>query len=159
MIARARFWWEARSSRERVLLGVLGALLAALVLWVGVIGPIDRARAAAVARLELAANDRGRVAAVASTLAAARRVAPATLSGPLPAVIGKTAEAAGFTLSRIDPQGADRVTIAISSARSPALFAWLADLERQGILVERISLRPAADATLSVEGVLRVRGR
>ena len=159
MIEQARFWWEGRSPRERVLLGVLGALVVALLFWLTIIRPIDAARIAADARLDVAAQDRGRIAAVAAALQASRRTAPPALSAALPATVGKAAEAAGFTLSRLDPQGSERVTIAIASARSPALFAWLGVLERQGILVDRLTLRPGSDGTVAVEGVLRVRGR
>ena len=68
-------------------------------------------------------------------------------------------EASGFTLSRLDPLDGDHVTIAISTARSPALFKWLGVLDNEGIIVDKLTLRPNSDATLAVEGVLRVRGR
>ena len=73
--------------------------------------------------------------------------------------VGQAAQGAGFTLSRNDAQGPDRVVIGISSARSPAFFAWLASLQGQGVIVEKLTLRTNSDATLSVEATLRVRAR
>ena len=159
MIEQARFWWAGRSPRERVLLGVLGALVGLLFFWLAIVRPIDAARTSAEARLDIAAQDSGRIAAVARAVKGARQSAPPALSGPLPDIVGKAAEAVGLTLSRLDAQGSERVTIAIASARSPAFFGWLGMLERQGILVERMTLRPGSDGTIAVEGVLRVRGR
>lgn len=159
MMAQALLWWSGRSDRERVLLGVMGALIALLLFWLIVIRPIDNARAAADARLDAATLAAGRVALVADRVRVSRRTPTPTLVTPLPVTVGAAAEGAGFTLSRLDPVGADRVTIGISSARGPALFEWLAGLQRQGVIVERITLRTNSDATLAVEGTLRVRAR
>ncbi len=159
MIARSLLWWSGRSERERMLLGVMGALIGLLLFWLLVIGPLDAARARAEQRLELATQAAGRVAAVADGVRQARRIAPATLSAALPTAVGEAAQGAGFTLSRLEGQGPDRVVIGIATARSPALFSWLAGLRRQGVIVERLTLRTNSDATLSVEGTLRVRAR
>jgi hypothetical protein len=89
----------------------------------------------------------------------ARTNAPPVLSVALPVALGTAAEANGFTLSRLDAQGADRVNISIPQVRSLALFIWLGTLEKQGIIVDRLTIRTNSDTTLSVEGVARVRGR
>ncbi|UVO53912.1 type II secretion system protein M [Sphingomonas sp. SUN039] len=159
MIAQALLWWSGRSERERMLLAVMGTLIALLLFWLIVIRPIDNARAQAEARLEAATLAAGRVAAVADRVRLSRLTPAPALSSPLPLAVGTTAEAAGFTLSRLDPVAPDRVNIGISTARGPALFGWLAQLARQGVIVERITLRTNSDATLAVEGTLRVRAR
>jgi general secretion pathway protein M len=152
-------WLSGRSERERIMLAVMGVLVALMLFWVVLIRPIDAARARAVQRLDVATLAAGKVAAVADQVRVSRaRPAPA-LSAALPVVVGKAAEGAGFTLSRLDAQGPDRVTIGISTARSPALFGWLSQLAQQGVIVERLTLRTNSDATLAVEGVLRVRAR
>jgi general secretion pathway protein M len=158
-MAQVLLWWSGRSERERLLLGVMGALIALLMFWLLVIRPIDSARVAALQRLDSATEAAGRVAAVADGVRQARRLAPASLAAALPVAVGQAAEGAGFTLSRLDAQGPDRVVIGISTARSPALFGWLATLQRQGVIVERMTLRTNSDATLAVEGTLRVRAR
>ncbi len=159
MMARAIDWWAGRSERERWMLGVMFALLGLVLLWLLIIRPIDGARARANLRLAAATTDAGRIAAVAEGIRRARASAPPVLAIPLPAAVGQAAEANGFTLARLDPQGGDRVAIAISTARSPALFTWLAALEKQGVIVDKLTLRTNSDATLAVEGVLRVQGR
>jgi general secretion pathway protein M len=159
MMEQTLLWWSGRSERERILLGVMGALIALLLFWLLVLRPIDNAKTAALQRLDAATEAAGRVAAVADGVRQARRLAPASLSAALPVAVGQAAEGAGFTLSRLDAQGPDRVVIGISTARSPALFGWLAALQRQGVIVERMTLRTNSDATLAVEGTLRVRAR
>jgi len=159
MMAQALLWWSGRSGREQVLLGIMGALIGLLLFWLAIIRPIDNAKAGALQRLDVATDAAGRVAAVADGVRQARRQAPASLAAALPVAVGQAAEAAGFTLSRLDAQGPDRVVIGISTARSPALFGWLATLQRQGVIVERLTLRTNSDATLAVEGTLRVRAR
>jgi general secretion pathway protein M len=159
MIERARYWWSGRSTREQGLLGVMVVLFGLLLFWALIIRPIDAARLAAIQRLDAATLASGRVSAAAESIRDARRTAPPTLSATLPVAVGQAAETAGFTMARLDAQGADRVTIAISTARSPALFAWFAVLSKQGVVVDRVTLRTNSDATLAVEGVLRVQGR
>lgn len=159
MTYRLRDWWMGRSDRERVMLGVMLALVAVLLLWLIAIRPVNAARATAEQRLFVATEDAGRIAAVAQAMTVARRTAPPMLNVALPVAIGQAAERNGFTLSRLDPIGTDRATIGISTARGPALFAWLGALEQQGIIVDKLTLRTNSDATLGVEGVLRVRAR
>jgi general secretion pathway protein M len=159
MMAQMLLWWSGRSERERIMLGIMGVLIALLLFGLLILQPIDHAKASAFQRLDVATEAAGRVAAVADGVRQARRLAPASLSAALPVAVGQAAEAAGFTLSRLDAQGPDRVVIGISTARSPALFGWLGTLQRQGVIVERMTLRTNSDATLAVEGTLRVRAR
>jgi general secretion pathway protein M len=159
MIAQALLWWSGRSDRERVMLGIMGGLVGLMLFWLVIIRPIDNALADARQRLDVAAESSGRVAAVADGVRQARRLAPASLSASLTTAVGQAAEGAGFTLARLDAQGPDRAIFTISTARSPALFGWLAVLQRQGVIVEKMTLRTNSDATLAVEGTLRVRAR
>ncbi len=159
MLQPALLWWSGRSERERIMLAVMGALIVVLLFWLALVRPIDAAKARAVQRLDVATLAAGKVAAVADRVRQSRAQPAPALSSALPATVGKAAEGAGFTLARLDPQGPDRVTISISTARAPALFGWLAQLGRQGVIVERITLRTNSDATLAVEGTLRVRAR
>jgi len=159
MIAQALLWWSARSARERILIVVMGGLFALLLFWLLIIRPLDAAKASAQQRLDLATQAAGRVAAIADGVRQARRLAPAALSAALPIAVGEAAQRAGFTLSRLDAQAPDRVVISIATARSPALFTWLAGLRQQGVIVERLTLRTNSDATLAVEGTLQVRAR
>lgn len=159
MIGHAKIWWSGRSDRERLMLSVMCSLIGVLVLWLAVIKPIDDARERAELRLAAAAADAGRIATISAGIRHARASTPPVLAVPLPFAIAQAADVSGFTLSRLDPMDSGRVTIAISTARGPALFKWLSVLDNEGIIVDKLTLRPNSDATLAVEGVLRVRSR
>ncbi|WP_293879791.1 type II secretion system protein GspM [Sphingomonas sp.] len=159
MIDRLRDEWARRNAREQRLLAVMFALLAAVILWFGIVTPLKNARLAAQARLDAATVIAGQVSARADALRRSARAVPAPLEASLVVAVGSTATEAGFTPTRLDPQGEDRVVIAISSARSIALFAWLDGLARRGVFAERIALRPNSDGTVSCEATLRLRRR
>ena len=54
MMASVHLWWDGRSPRERALLAVLGVLMFAMIVWGGLVVPVERGRTAAQARLALA---------------------------------------------------------------------------------------------------------
>ncbi len=157
MTERLRIVWAERSLREKQLLLVMFALLSIVVLVFGIVRPLTSAKATARDRLDRVAVESGQIAAAVEALHDARRGAPPPLSGTLVLAVSQSASTAGFTLATLDPQGDDRVGIAITSAKNPALFAWLRTLARQGVFVERLTIRTNADATLAVEGTLRHR--
>ena len=159
MMERMKAAWAERSTREQWMLGVMFALLGAVVLWFGIVVPIDRAQRASRDDL-IAATDRN--AAVRATVKQLKNLprngastGPAT---PIDQFVGQSAGEAGLTLERAQAQGSDRMDVAIASVRPVALFSWIAALEGQGVRVETMSARPAATAgSLSVQAVL-VRG-
>ena len=159
MTDRFRIWWTGRSDRERWLVGIMAALVFSMFFWLVVIRPINAARAAAILRLDAAAVDAGQLREAGEAMRLASAGAPLPLTVALSDAVNQAAVTSGLTLARADASAADRVTIAISTAKSPALFAFLAGLERQGLIVDKLSLRTNSDATLAVEGVLRQRGR
>jgi general secretion pathway protein M len=159
MMADLNAWWFERSPRERVLIGVMVGLIAMLLLWFGLIRPIDRAVERAAARHDSAVRDAATVAGKVTALRLARGDAILSAGSDPVAFVRASGEAAGFTLARIDGGDAARVTLSIISAKSPALFAWLAALDRSGMFVERAVIRPNSDTTLSFEATLRARGR
>lgn len=157
MTERLRLFWLDRSPRERQLLLVMLVLLGIVVVGLGIVRPLAGAKAAAEARLDRVTLEAGQVSALADRLRTAQKDAPPPISVSLPLAVSQSATAAGFTLAALDPQGEDRIGINIPAARSPALFTWLRDLARQGIFVERMTMRTAGDQTLSVEATLRLR--
>jgi general secretion pathway protein M len=159
MTTDLRLWWFERSPRERVLIGVMLGLIAMLILWLGLIRPIDRAVGRASARHEAAVRDATIVTAKVAALKSARSDPVVPVGSDLLALVRVSAESAGFTLARIDAGEGARVTLSIASAKSPALFAWLSGLDRAGMFVERAVIRPNSDTTLSFEATLRARGR
>lgn len=156
MTGRFQAMWAERSPRERQLLAVMFALLAAVILVFGIVRPLISATTAARDRLDRVTNEAGQIASAGEALRNAKKGAPPPLTGTLVLAVSQSAGTAGFTLSTLDPQGDDRVGFTIPAAKSPALFTWLRSLSQQGIFVERMTMRANADATLSVEGTLRL---
>ena len=157
MMQQFRLFWFQRSERERQLLMVMAGLLALTIGWLGVITPINAARASAQARLDVATSDASQITAAAGALRAVRTAPP--LVEPLNEIVGKASTDAGFQVSRLDPQGNGRIAVAIGTARSPALFAWLTALDRRGVIVDKLTLRANSDSTLAVDGVLRTQNQ
>ncbi|WP_323810278.1 type II secretion system protein M [Sphingobium baderi] len=159
MMERWKTMWGERSPREQWMLGVMFALLAVVVLWLGIVRPLEMAQRSAHAALGAAtdrhASIRGKVKLLKSL---PRAVAPASSGTPLDQFVGQSAGEAGLTLERAQAQGADRMVIAIAAVRPVALLTWLAGLEAQGVRVETMSARPSPTAgSISVQAVL-VRG-
>ncbi|HYJ51554.1 MAG TPA: type II secretion system protein GspM [Allosphingosinicella sp.] len=138
-------WWALRTPRERGLLAVMLVLIGIVLAWVAVIQPLADALDAAKARHGAA------VVALAEARARTRPASTAAAAGPADAIAEQTASAAGFTGARIGSQGPARASVAIDAARPQALFGWIAEMERRGLVVERLSARANADQTLSAE--------
>ncbi|MEJ7926644.1 type II secretion system protein GspM [Sphingobium sp. AN641] len=151
--------WMARSRREQWLLGVMFALLGAVILWFGVAAPVDRARHDARAAMAQAADRNAAIRAKVKALKTLPASSGATADAmPLDQYVGQSAAEAGLTLERAQAQGADRMDIAIASVRPMSFFAWATQLEQQGVRIETMSARPSATAgSVSVQAVM-VRG-
>lgn len=160
MIARLVDWWGGLSRRERVLVGIMFALLAIVVVWLGIARPVESGLKSAVER-QGAALDRNvavkaRVRAL-KTLPAGPGAGPAA---PVSQLVGESASEAGLTLDRNQEQGPDRVDIAIATVRPTAFFGWIAQLEAQGVVVETMTAQPGTTAgTLQVEAIFKARGK
>ncbi|MEB2110815.1 type II secretion system protein GspM [Xanthomonas campestris pv. campestris] len=110
---RSHRWWQQRAPRERVMLAVMGAAIAAFIAWYAILVPLRQWRSAAQARYDTAAqallDAQGRQRRAAVTLAdilqAARDAGVAT--GPAPRAV------------------AGAVELQIDAVNSPTLFAWL----------------------------------
>lgn len=157
MMAQIRQFWDGRSQREQWLLGVMCTLFALVLSVFVVILPLSDAISAARERLSRAAQASGQVETRIAALDKARRGPVPQTGAALATTIVATAQDAGFALDRANAQGNDRVAITIPAVKSMALFAWLGDLDARGIFAETITVRRNADASLSVDAVLRAR--
>ncbi len=154
-----RLWFAGRSLRERRLLLVAAALAAVTLLWGAVLRPLGDALAAATERQTDAAV---RLADTRAQVAALRRIDRVRGVAPVVALadtVRAEAAEAGFTLAALDPDGADRVRVAIASAKGGAVVGWLARLERMGVIVEGAKLTDHGDRTVAVDLTLGARGR
>lgn len=159
MMERMKALWDDRSPREQWMLGVMVAMLAVVILWVGVLWPLQAGQRSARDALAQATDRNADIRTKVKLLKSlARTAASGAAVAPVDQLIGQAAGEAGLTLERAQAQGANRVEIAMASVRPVALFSWLAALEAQGVRVDTISARPSAtQGSLSVQAVL-VRG-
>lgn len=158
MTGPLRAWWQARTLREQRLLMAMFALLAAMLAWLLVVRPLADALDAAKARHAVAVEAVGGARARAALArppgsAGAARAAPR----PVDALVSRTATEAGFAGARVTAQGPDRAAIAIDAARPQAFFAWVRQLEGQGLTVESLTARANQDRTLAIEAAFRAR--
>jgi general secretion pathway protein M len=147
-----RLWWDTRSERERWLVRTMLVLALILLLWLLIFRPLSDALDAA----------RMRHGDAAIALAEARaRAQPAAggpaAAGPADAIVMRTAASAGFPGARVAGRGPGRATASLDAARPQALFAWLAQMEQEGLVVERLRLQANPDRTLSAEMTLGAR--
>ena len=153
-------WWAGLSRRERVLVGIAGALALGVIVWA-----IGRPAYAAFADLEsrhrAAVEREGRVAAKLALLGQrpAKSVAAAVDALALDQYLAQSAGEIGLTLDRNEARGASQATIAIAAAKAPVLTDWLASLEGQGFVVDQRTITPAADGTVGMTAELRKGGQ
>lgn len=137
MKAFLRLLWAARAPRERAVIAVLAALLAAAsYLWL--LHAADRGRArlgASVAGLRTQAALLEQHAAEHARLRTAPPV-PAS-SGDLRALVQARVDAARLgAVARIEPLDADRVRVAFGAVSFADWLAWTADLQAQHVRLE-----------------------
>lgn len=142
--ALARFdgWWNDRSPRERVMLGVMTALIAILILVFGVIGPLQNARARALADIRTYETINAR-------LRAAGPIGPRTgpaRTGPPAQVLSVSAATFGLN-PRVEeapgsPGAPGGVRAVLTDVPYDSLISWLGDLGATAKLrVRRVSLQ------------------
>ncbi len=142
-------FWNARTTRERVMLQGLAVVLAGLLLWFGVLAPLNAATAWSGARRQDAAAD------LASVEAAARRgggrAAPA-VSGGLAGTIDVTAAAAGIVIERRRVEADGRLTVWIAAVSPRILMQWIGGLHAaHGVSVVDLNAGKADSGALEVE--------
>ncbi|GGO98755.1 type II secretion system protein GspM [Stakelama pacifica] len=128
-LARLDGWWSARSARERVMVGTLGVLMAALILIFGVVKPLQSARTEA--RNDIRAYE---------TLLARMRAAgtlvvnaPQQPEGTPDQIVAQAAAGAGIAVT---VTGAGEAPIAkAEGVPYDGLVRWLADATRAGLSV------------------------
>jgi len=150
-------WFGGRSPREKRLLLVMAGLAIVTIVWGLILRPLGDAMAGARERHAAAVVRYGETAARVEALRDARAARVPLLTGSLADAVRARAEQAGFPLTSLDPAGNDGVSVSIQSARGAALTAWLARLERAGIVVEGATLTDNGDRTVAGRIMLRRR--
>jgi general secretion pathway protein M len=151
MTAQILGWWRERSLREQRMLLVMAALLAITILWFGIYRPIQDALSSTRARHQESVI---RLAEIRAQRDALRVGGRQIAAGPLADLVNRAAAEAGFAGATVAVQGDRRVSVSIPSARPGPVMSWIADLEAQGVVVERLNARANADPTLTVDLVM-----
>lgn len=157
MTAQMIAWWTARTPREQLMLGILAAILLPVLVWLLIIRPIGPASEAAEARHRAAVDTLADARAQAAALSFLRKNPPPPLGAPVADIVKAAAAETGFTLSRADPVGGDGVIISIVSAKPPAFFEWAQGLQRRGVFIDQLSIRPNPDTTIAIDAQFRAR--
>ncbi|HYD38108.1 MAG TPA: type II secretion system protein GspM [Allosphingosinicella sp.] len=157
MSARLRALWLARTARERWLLGIMLALLALVAVWFLILRPLGDMLSAAKERHGTAVAALAEARSQAAAIASLERGRPGGSAQPVETEVAAAASEAGFQLSALQAEGADRVSFAIGAARPQALFGWIAAIEQRGYVVERLNATSNPDRTLSAQILLRRR--
>lgn len=154
LIARAHGWWDGRTVRERRLLAVMFALVAAVLVWLLVVRPVQAWQVGAADRRAEAETTLAEVRAGLRVIAPASAPTAASNAEGLEPLVRRTAEAAGLTVvTTMAPGGG--LGIQMSQAPGRQTFAWLAALEADhGIKVCSLGVMENADATLNIDGAL-----
>jgi general secretion pathway protein M len=158
MSERLKAMWLARTSRERWLLGVMLALVVLVLVWLLILRPLGDMLSAAKQRHGEAVAALAEARSQAAAITALERNRPMGTQGPIDTAVAASASEVGFQLSQLQAQGPGRVSLAMASARPQALFAWLAQLEVRGYVIESLSASSNPDRTLAAQIVLRARG-
>ncbi len=150
-----RDWFQALSRREKILIGVMGFLVALVVGYYAIVAPFINAYGSAQKSYADAIDSQARIEAKVAALTAPADEAVKPVAGPLDVFISQNAGEAGFAVGRLDPQTNGTVRLAIDSAKPTALFGWLARLEARGISVEELAVNPGANDTVVATMLLR----
>jgi general secretion pathway protein M len=142
---RALGYWRGLAPRERLILGAGGALAAILLLyalaWAPLQRDLDRLRADLPHEYEQLQWMRAQT----SRVKVLRAVPPVVPSGGLLSFVEQSAQAYSIraNIKRIEPQGANVVSLAIDGVGFNSLVEWLANLQKQGgVRIDNASLEP-----------------
>jgi general secretion pathway protein M len=145
-------WWRALTRREQLLLLVAMTLFVLVFGWLGIIKPLQSARATSAARLATASADLAEIKALTPMIRTAEARARAGIAAPAIDTIRRRATEAGLTADGIVDDGTGRVTLRIPAIKPAVLLKWIADIEiNDGVLVDKLEVTRNGDATVAVE--------
>lgn len=156
-LAPVRAAWAERTAREQILLACAAALIAMILAWYAVLAPVMSWRASAerdflraVERYEVMAEGAARYRALSAGAAQAQRS-----GAPLRTVIGRTANARGVAISRVQPLDDGRLGVWLDTVEADILMAWLSELAAdEGVRVDRVSLDREGDGVVRAQLLL-----
>lgn len=152
MMALITPWWRDRSPRERWLIGVMLALLVAVLVWLALLRPLAAAREAADAD---AAAAQARLAQT-QALVAAIKARPAATAAPVLDVLNRRLAEAGLQPTRLEAQGAGQALVEIGAVNGRLLLGWAAALEqRDGLVIDDLTASRNPDQSVKARLLVR----
>lgn len=130
--------WALLGERDRRALSVLIPIVILLLLWFGIIAPLQQRHTLAQSQLNAAQNTFQEVVAKAPRLVGQPNTAVAG-STNLNTELRRHANRLGITIVGLEPDG-DLLRVRIDEARYSQLVRWLAVLEQEGILADQLTL-------------------
>tara|TARA_R110002020_G_scaffold18983_60_gene65944 strand:+ start:3489 stop:3956 length:468 start_codon:yes stop_codon:yes gene_type:complete len=113
--------WRAFSPRERAMLGLMAAAIAAFVYAYGLALPLSRWAGAAQARHQLAIAEQAQVQGIVAAIAAM----PAPSAPASAQALADSARALGLEVESADQQASGQVHITLAPAAPDLVFAWI----------------------------------
>lgn len=149
-------WLASRSPRERLMLGLMALAVFAFALWYGLYAPLLAAREGAQASYRAAVQGQAQVRRTVIRIKALRgAVKPPQPTASPEDAIRSSAEAAGLSLTRVEPDPAGGLRVAIDAAPATSLFPWLADLQRDhGLAAQTLTVVKGEEGGLRVDATL-----
>ena len=155
MTAALKMWFAALSQREQRMVGVAGVLAALVVLIFGIILPsLSAIKQAEIAHDE-AVQRRGRIEATVDAALAQKPAASIVSGANIDLIVTQAAAEKGFDLVKSAGAAPGQMSFRMDQARAPALFAWLAGMEAQGIAVRSMTLRSGTNGSVTVDAQLQ----
>lgn len=155
MIRTFSLWWAERSGREQWLLGVMGALIAAILCWLLIVRPVEAGLADAKLEHQAAIDRNATVRQRLAQLAALPPRQSAAQAAPVEQIITDSGTEAGFAVTQRPGAAAGVASVSIATARPTALLGWLSRLEGQGLLIESLTVQPADAGAVSAQVDIR----
>ena len=143
-------WWDGREPRERVLLSVLGAIVAIFIVIFGLILPLQSARANADASLNRAQADLVAVSRLSSSDATTTRL-PFDRS-----VLIQNVNGADIKLTRVQPGSDGTLSVWIDDAQTQRLYGFFETLlSDYAVGLDQVIVSTDANGRLSTQFVVR----
>ncbi|HEY9553659.1 type II secretion system protein GspM [Allosphingosinicella sp.] len=153
-----QLWWRTRTLREQRLLLAMAGMTLVVFAWLLIIRPLDDALSNARERHGDAVVALAEARARAALIAGIEREEPASLGASVDTIVSAAAVDAGFSVSRIEREGAAAATVVMDAVRPQAFFGWVGRLEGRGLVVERLTASTNSDQSLAVQVTFRARG-
>ncbi len=153
-MAALRNWFAKLSGREQWLITIAGVLAASILLIFGIILPSLAAMDRAEIALDEAVQRRGRIEATVDAALTQKPFRSAVNGANIDLIVTQAAAEKGFDLVKSANAAPGQMTLRMDQARAPALFAWLTELETQGVAVRSITLRSGTSGSLTVDAQL-----